>query len=101
MNNTRDFLHWFTMYYLGQFDHFYVKRNLQNFSRIVDFGNFFLFCVDLAKCFIIRGIYFGIYCSISKLSAMSTRMPNFLCNKLRTCVLISCTNLALLWLLTL
>ena len=56
--------------------------------------------LKLARSFIISGICFGILCSKSRSFASSMRMPSFLCNKLKTNVLSSCTNPGLLQLLT-
>ena len=52
--------------------------------------------LKLTRSYIISGMYFGTFCSKSKLFARSIRMPSFLCNKLKTDVLVSCTNPGLL-----
>ena len=75
------------------------KGPLKGFCCTISFSYFFCFSLKLAKSFIISGIYFGIFCSKSRLFARSIRMPSFLCNKLKTNVLSSRTNPGLLQLL--
>ena len=65
----------------------------------VIFGALYKPNLKLARSFIISGMYFGIYCSKSRMFAKSIRMPSFLRNRPKTSVLISCTNPGLLQLL--
>ena len=64
------FFHWFAMYYmyLGQLDAFVVKGTFKKVLAVLSiFVILSVSSLKLAKSLIIRGIYLGIFCSMSKL----------------------------------